>query len=126
MLYRVTYAFAHRRLCCKRDAGRWALEGFGEPRWRPLLETALSRYEAGVPDDAGPSEELLMFERCCREFIAGLTAERAWRLAGLCPVSRAPRDRPGRTIPVARRPPASAEAGVPDRTRPVSRRRSAN
>jgi len=69
MLCRVAAAFAQRTLRSKQEAGHWALEHLDQ-RWWPLIEVALRRYEEGIPDDRGPTEDLRAFERYFVEFIA--------------------------------------------------------
>lgn len=69
MLCRIAYAFVHREFCSKREAGRWALTALDE-RWRPLIEQALNRYEQGLRDDSGPTDELRALEQECRSIIA--------------------------------------------------------
>jgi streptomycin 3"-adenylyltransferase len=68
MLCRIAYAFAHRRLCSKRDAGQWAVGALGG-RWRPLIQEALDGYAQGLRDDSGATEELRALEQRCREII---------------------------------------------------------
>jgi len=75
MLCRWAFTFANRRVCSKREAGEWAVEAFG-PAWRPLIQEALRRYGAGVPDDSGPDEVLREFERYCTQYVAGTPRDR--------------------------------------------------
>jgi len=67
MLCRWAFAFANRPISSKREAGEWALEAFDQA-WRPLIQEALHKYAAGVPDDRGPDEPLRALEACCLQY----------------------------------------------------------
>jgi len=67
MLCRWAFAFANRRIGSKREAGEWALEAFDQA-WRPLIQEALHKYAAGVPDDRGPDEPLRALEAYCLQY----------------------------------------------------------
>lgn len=68
MLCRIAYAFARHEICSKRDAGHWALTAL-DAKWQPLIEEALSKYEQGLRDDSGETEELRALEQQCRSII---------------------------------------------------------
>lgn len=76
MLCRALFAFSHRRLCGKREAGEWARSAL-DTSWRPLIEEALAQFEQGRPEGV-PPDRLHAFETLCRERIATeLAAARA-------------------------------------------------
>jgi hypothetical protein len=62
MLCRISYAYAHQKLCSKQDAGKWVAQVFPE-RWRWIIEEALVSYAESTKTMNASSEQLESFKR---------------------------------------------------------------
>lgn len=68
MLCRIVYAYAHRKLCSKQDAGKWAMETF-EQRWLTMIEEARKHYSDGIPAAHDSAGHLSSFQDYCAAYI---------------------------------------------------------
>lgn len=71
MLCRIAYAWQHRSLCSKKQAGEWALQAF-DKHWHGLLNTALIEYADGCTNSRISSAILHEFEEYCEGYIKRL------------------------------------------------------
>ncbi|MDO8683929.1 MAG: DUF4111 domain-containing protein [Armatimonadota bacterium] len=70
MLCRIAYAWTHRKLSGKQQAGEWAAEAFGD-QWNPVIKKALAEYAEGVKTGI-PPQTLRDFETHCANYISSL------------------------------------------------------
>jgi len=70
MLCRIAYAYEHRMLSSKCEAGRWAAKAF-DGDWESVIQAALDEYMNGVAQTLIPRATLIAFEEYCAQYIEG-------------------------------------------------------
>ncbi|MHB0999248.1 MAG: aminoglycoside adenylyltransferase domain-containing protein [Armatimonadota bacterium] len=68
MLCRIVYAWKHRKLCSKQQAGEWALGAF-DSHWTELIQSSLDQYAGGFKTHSPIDRQLHDYEAYCAEYL---------------------------------------------------------